>query len=70
MTLAHVRVVLILSLAVFIALAVYVAIVQTVPGDAIVREVVLLAASPSMLAVIHVVNMAGDGRLLLPGTLG
>ena len=69
MRLAHPRGVLTLSLAVFVAITLFVAIVRTVPGDAAVRDAVLQAASPPVVAAMRVVNMAGDWRLLLPGTL-
>jgi undecaprenyl-diphosphatase len=68
-TLAHPRGVLILSLAVFVAVTLFVAIVRTVPGDVVVRDAVLDAASPPVVAVMRVVNMAGDWRILFPGTL-
>ena len=68
-TLAHPRGVLTLALAFFVALTVFVAIARTVPGDLPIRETLLHAASPPVIVAMRAVNMAGDWRVLLPGTL-
>jgi undecaprenyl-diphosphatase len=39
------------------------------PADATVRETLLAAASPDLVALMRVVNRLGDWRLLLPATL-
>jgi undecaprenyl-diphosphatase len=39
------------------------------PADAAVREGLLACASPAVIALLRVVNRAGEWRLLLPGTL-
>ncbi|PYM17109.1 MAG: hypothetical protein DMD81_10420 [Candidatus Rokuibacteriota bacterium] len=68
-TLAHPRGVMTLALALFVALTLFVAISRTVPGDIAIREAVLHVSSPPLVVVMRVVNMAGDWRLLFPGTL-
>lgn len=69
MTLADTRGVLIVTAALFVALAALAALAGTLPADATVRGTVLDLASPPMVAAMRVVNAAGDWRLLLPGTL-
>jgi undecaprenyl-diphosphatase len=68
-TLVHARGVLLVVAALFCALALFATLAGPVPADATVRDAVLGLASPAMVAAMRVVNMAGDWRLLLPGTL-
>jgi undecaprenyl-diphosphatase len=53
----------------FIVLAVAVLLIGTKPADVAIREVILGATSPSLIAVMRIVNVAGDWRFLLPATL-
>ncbi|MGH7313351.1 MAG: phosphatase PAP2 family protein [Candidatus Rokuibacteriota bacterium] len=60
--------VLLLASSGFIALVVAV-LVGTLPAEAAVRHALLGWASPAVVAVLDVVNLAGDWRLILPGAL-
>jgi len=53
----------------FVALALAVAVIGTLPGDAAARDALLALASPPILAAMRVINLAGSWRLLLPGSL-
>jgi len=53
----------------FVALALPVAVIGTLPGDAAARDALLALASPPILAAMRVINLAGSWRLLLPGSL-
>jgi membrane-associated phospholipid phosphatase len=63
------RGVLVVASALFLALAAFAALAGVLPADAAVREALLSAASPPVIAAMRVVNAAGDWRVLLPGTL-
>jgi undecaprenyl-diphosphatase len=65
----HPQGVLLVTAALFCALALFATLVGLVPADAMVRDTLLGLASPAVVAAMRVVNMAGDWRLLLPGTL-
>jgi membrane-associated phospholipid phosphatase len=69
MTVAHPRGVLFVTLALFVALAGFAATAGVFPADVAVRDQVVGLASPSVLAVVRVVNVAGTWEVLLPGTL-
>jgi undecaprenyl-diphosphatase len=53
----------------FLALALAVTVLPSVPGDALVRAWLLGLASPGVLRLVHAVNYAGSWRVLLPLTL-
>ncbi len=55
--------------AVFLALALVVSVLTTVPGDEAVRQALLALASPGLLRIAHAINYAGSWRVLLPATL-
>jgi undecaprenyl-diphosphatase len=55
--------------ATFAVLALAIVLVGTVGADTMIRSYVLAAASPSVIAVMRVINAAGDWRFLLPATL-
>jgi undecaprenyl-diphosphatase len=65
----HPRRVLTVATVCFLALTVVILAVGAVPADVTVRETLLAAATPAVIAVMRVVNRAGDWRVLLPGTL-
>lgn len=65
----HPRGLLLAAGAGFAALAVAVALFRVLPADAAVRESLLALASPGVLALMRVVNQAGNWRVLLPATL-
>jgi membrane-associated phospholipid phosphatase len=65
----HPRGVLIVTAACLLALTGAVVLLGAFPADVAVRESLLAAATPGVLAVMHVVNQAGNWRVLLPGTL-
>jgi undecaprenyl-diphosphatase len=67
--LARRRSLLLLALACFALLAAGAATLGALPADVIVREALLAAATPAVVAVMRVVNGAGDWRLLVPGAL-
>ncbi len=53
----------------FVALALAVALLPAVPGDAAVRAWLLALASPAVLTAMHVINLAGSWKVLLPATI-
>jgi membrane-associated phospholipid phosphatase len=63
------RGVLIVTLSAFVVLALFALLVESLGVDALVRDRLLAAASPGTIAVMRVINKAGDWRFLLPGTL-
>ena len=65
----HPRRVLTVATVCFLALTAAILAVGAVPADVGVRETLLAAATPAVIAVMRVVNRAGDWRVLLPGTL-
>ena len=65
----HARGVLVVMAALFVALAATIVLFGAPPADAAVRNAILALASPAVIAVMHVVNYAGDWKVLLPGTL-
>lgn len=65
----HPRGVLLAAVACFGALAVAVSVLGAVPADGAVRDALLALATPDVVEAMRVVNVAGDWRLLLPGTL-
>lgn len=67
--LVYPRGVLVAATASFVALAAAVALLGALPADAAVREALLALATPGVVEAMRIVNMAGDWRLLLPGTL-
>lgn len=69
MTPARLRAVLAVAGASFVTLALAVAVLGTPPGDAAAREALLALASPPVLAVMRVINLAGSWQLLLPASL-
>jgi undecaprenyl-diphosphatase len=62
------RGVVLVTLACFAALAGAAALAGVLPADAAVRDALIDAASPSVVAALRVVNAAGDWRGLVPGT--
>lgn len=69
MTSARARALLVVAGGAFVALALAVILLETVPLDAALRVTLLDWASPSVLRLMRVINYAGDWRVLLPGTL-
>jgi undecaprenyl-diphosphatase len=69
MTLTPPRGVLTVSGACFVGLAAAAILVGALPADATIRDWLLGLATPSVIALMRVVNYAGDWRVLLPGTL-
>jgi len=67
--LVHPRSVLMVAGACFTALAVAIVLWGAFPADAFVRQTLLGAAGPGVIAIFRVLNMAGDWRGLVPGTL-
>jgi undecaprenyl-diphosphatase len=65
----HPRAVLVVLCAFFAALAAAVALMGALPADAAVRETLLEWATPSVVALMRIVNHGGDWRVLLPATL-
>src|SRR2546427_542525 len=63
------RGVLIASAGCFLALALAVGFMPSLPGDTAVREALLALASPPVLAAMRLINRAGSWQLLLPGSL-
>jgi undecaprenyl-diphosphatase len=63
------RGVLVVASSAFAVLALAVLLVGTVGADSLIRDHLLAAASPGVIAVMRVVNVAGDWRFLLPATL-
>src|SRR2546422_6906855 len=66
MTISRSRAMLVVTGAAFLALAGAVALLGTLPMDAAIRDALLAWATPPMLAAMHVVNYAGDWRVVLP----
>ena len=65
----HPRGVLTVAGACFVALTAAVVALGAFPADAAVRDSLLALATPAVLAVMRIVNRAGDWRVLLPGTI-
>jgi membrane-associated phospholipid phosphatase len=63
------RSVLVVTVAFFVALTLAVLLLEPLPLDANVREALLGMASPRVIEVMRVINLAGDWRMLLPGTV-
>ena len=63
------RAVLLVAAGAFIVLALAVLLIGTERADAAIREALLGVASPAILGLMRVVNVAGDWRFLLPATL-
>jgi membrane-associated phospholipid phosphatase len=53
----------------FVALTAAVVVLGALPADAAMRDALLALATPGVVAVMRVVNRAGDWRVLLPGLL-
>jgi membrane-associated phospholipid phosphatase len=62
-------VVMLVGAAVFLALALGVILLPTIPGDVAAREWLLGLATPPVIEALRVINHAGSGRLLFPATL-
>ena len=60
---------LVVSTAAFVVLMLAVLLLGTVRVDAAIHDGLLAAATPGILAVMRMVNLAGDWKVLLPGTL-
>lgn len=65
----HPRGALAVTSALFVALTLTIVLMGTPAADVAVREAILAATSPALLAAAHVANYAGYWRVLLPGTL-
>jgi membrane-associated phospholipid phosphatase len=65
----HPRGVLTVAGACFVALTAAVVALGAFPADAAVRDSLLALATPAVVAVMRIVNRAGDWRVLLPGTI-
>lgn len=65
----HPRAVFLLSVTCFVVLAGAVVLAGTPPLDRTVREALLAAAAPPVVALMRVVNLAGEAAVLAPGTL-
>jgi undecaprenyl-diphosphatase len=65
----HPRGVLTVAGACFVALTAAVVALGALPADAALRDALLALATPGMVAVMRVVNRAGEWRVLLPGML-
>ncbi len=63
------RAALIVSAACFALLTLAVALLDTAPVDAPIRNALLALASPPILAAMHAINYAGSWKVLLPATL-
>lgn len=61
--------VLVVAASTLFVLALAVVLVGTRTADTLIRDHILAAASPGLIAVMRAVNMAGDWRFLLPATL-
>jgi membrane-associated phospholipid phosphatase len=61
--------VLIVTAVAFVVLALAAALVGTFGADTAIREWLLASASPHVIGMMRVVNVAGDWRFLLPATL-
>lgn len=69
MRIRHPHTVLLLSVTCFVVLAGAIVLGGTPPLDRTVREALLAAAVPPVVAVMRVVNWAGAAAVLVPGTL-
>jgi membrane-associated phospholipid phosphatase len=69
MSVLHPRGVLMVAVACFVTLTAAVVVLGAVPADTALRDALLGLATPAIVAVMRVVNRAGDWRVLLPGTL-
>ncbi len=67
--LLHPRGVLLVSAACFVTLAVAALLAGVLPADVAVREALLAAATPPVVAAVRIANWGGDWRLLLPATI-
>jgi len=67
--LRHPQGVLVVTGACFVVVAAAVVALGSFPADVAVRDALLAVATPGVLAVMRVVNQAGNWRVLLPGTL-
>jgi undecaprenyl-diphosphatase len=65
----HPRGVLTVAGACFVALTAAVVVLGALPADAALRDALLALATPGTVAVMRVVNRAGEWRVLLPGML-
>jgi membrane-associated phospholipid phosphatase len=63
----HPRGVLAIAVACFLALTAAVVALGALPADAALRDAVLAVAAPGVVAVMRLVNRAGDWRVLAPG---
>lgn len=63
------RGVLVVTFGAFLVLMLAVLLVGTETADTALRDRILAAASPNVVALMRVVNVAGDWRFLLPATL-
>ena len=61
--------VLVVALAAFVILSLAALLVGTVGADTVIRERLLAFATPHVVSVTRVVNVAGDWKFLLPATL-
>jgi undecaprenyl-diphosphatase len=68
-SLRYPRSVLTVAGACFLALTGAILVLGAVPADSSVRQALLAMATPAVVAVMRIVNRAGDWRVLLPGTL-
>ena len=64
-----VRGALVVTVGAFVVLALAVLLVGTETVDKALRDQILVAASPNVIAVMRVINVLGDWRFLLPATL-
>lgn len=69
MTAARARTLFLTNGLLFVALALAVAWLDTLPFDGPARDTVLALASPPVLAAMRIVNYAGAWQVLLPGTV-
>lgn len=63
------RSVLLLSVATFAALAAVVAWRGVLAADLVLRDAILAAAGPALVAVVQIVNVGGTWKVILPGML-
>jgi undecaprenyl-diphosphatase len=63
------RGVLVVALTAFVILSLAALLVGTVGADTVIRERLLAFATPDIVSVMRVVNVAGDWKFLLPATL-
>jgi membrane-associated phospholipid phosphatase len=67
--LVHPRGVLFVTASFFVALGACAALIGVLPADTTVRDALLALATPPVLHVMRIVNLAGAWQVLLPGTL-